>query len=115
MEYLLLVSGWLLWVFTLVYAVGKAVVWKKDPLVRSLMRIQAFLLLSSCASTIVFPLSRLWLLAAAPLAILLPLLLIGLGARNVDTQLAALKSESLESGIPLENLIQSEKDRTKPF
>ncbi|RYH00202.1 MAG: hypothetical protein EON58_01065 [Alphaproteobacteria bacterium] len=109
------VSGWLLWGTSIVYAVGKAISKREDPLVRLLMRFQAILLFGACLATIVLPIPRLWLLVVAPVALLLPILGLGFSARNVESQMEALRKESVDTGIPLEQLIGREKERAKLF
>jgi len=76
MGIVILVVGWVLWGLALLFGLGSLASGNPDRGVRSMMRTQGLVLLAACALTAFLPISRLWLLAAFPVAFFLPMLLV---------------------------------------
>jgi hypothetical protein len=67
-----IVVGWVLWGFALLLGLGSLASANSDGGVRFMMRAMGLVLLAACAATAFLPISKLWLLAAFPVAFLVP-------------------------------------------
>jgi hypothetical protein len=61
--------------------------------------------------TLALPISKLWLIAAVPVAFFLPMFLMGRRAAGIESQIAALQRESEATGVPLTELLKRETER----
>lgn len=116
MDTFLAVVGWILWGWILLWGLGAmASRPSNEQWTRSVMNVQAFILLGACAATLLLPVSKLWLLAVPPAALLLPMLLLSmLGARasaKIQDVIQRVKRESEATGVPVAELLERETER----
>lgn len=108
---IILVVGWVLWGFALLFGLGSLSSGSPDGAVRSAMRTQGLTLVVACALTAFLPISRLWLLAAFPVAFLLPMLLMRARFGRIKARIKELERESEATGVPLVDLVKRETER----
>lgn len=109
------VVGWILWGFVLLWGLGTLVAAAPNPDggVRYMLQVQGLTLLAACAATALLPISRFWLLAAIPLAFLLPMWIMMWRANRMQARVWAMWQESKATGIPFEELVQRDIQRTQ--
>lgn len=107
----ILVVGWVLWGFSLLFGLVSLASGNPDGAVRSMMQTQGLTLVAACALTAFLPISRLWLLAAFPVAFLLPMLLMAARFGRAKARVDELQRESEATGVPLIDLLKRETER----
>ena len=98
MENAIQVVGWILWAFTLIFGVGSLASTPEDRVTGIQLRLQGVVLLMACAVTLFFPISKFWVLAAFPVAVLMPMLIAKVRFPDLDARIAALQGKSAVPG-----------------
>ena len=109
--WVILVVGWVLWGFALLFGLLCLAIGNPDGGVRFMMQMMGSTLLAACAVTAFFPVSKLWLLAAFPVAFFLPMLFMLTRAAAARARFARLMIESEVTGVDIVDLMKRENER----
>lgn len=114
---ILLIAGWLIWGFLLLYGIGLSLIAiNTDDLIKRHFHLTIGLVL--LVSLVVHPylsISRLWLLASVPVAYFMSYSLTSeLIRREVHARFKVAKEESERTGTPIEAIMRRLSDTAKP-
>jgi hypothetical protein len=104
----LLVLGWLVWGFFVLFGLG-LLGSRSD--VKAMSKIQGFVTLIGCLVTAILPVSKFHLLWWFVVALLTPVVWMQLRANSMKQRIAELQKESEKTGIPFTELLQREMEK----
>ena len=101
------IVGWIVFALVALYGAGCYASQSRDPGVRWMMKVKGAALFAACAASLVLPFSKLWLLASAPVASVLPMVLMSRRAKSLNpSDIIAMREEADRTGIPFEEIVQ---------
>ncbi|MCP5532343.1 MAG: hypothetical protein H7A48_04165 [Akkermansiaceae bacterium] len=111
MNTIVLVLGWIVWAFVLIYSVGLILYRNDDKTLRFMMNINGIVSLAGCLITLSLPVSKFHLIWWSIVALIIPQLWMRLRFNSVAKQIEELKRESERTGIPFVDLVERENRR----